>query len=389
MSAYYNEIEPSAVAWLRELIKAGLIADGIVDDRSITEVQPDDLRGFTQCHFFAGIGGWSYALRLAGWPDGRPVWTGSCPCQPFSNAGKRRGTADERHLWPTFFQLIKEVGPPVVFGEQVASAEVVGTQLEAAFLVAVQAGEYARANKIAKRLVAQRSFSFDRRWLDGISADLETAGYSVWSDVLGAHSVGAPHIRQRLYWMADAEHSERRTEHEINSQAHGRNRPRGCGGIDCGMADAHKDGRRPIAINGIHNSEHHAKSRSELDQLEHPASNGWEQRRAESIGRSVASGRGDSGLGNSDSIGQSSVRCVPQWQGANAQGNPWSDYILIPCRDGKARRIKPGLEPLAHGISGRVGLLRGYGNAICPETAATFIRAYQETAVEETASADS
>ena len=100
MSAYYNEIDPFAAQWLRELIKAGHIAPGEVDTRSIENA------GFTQCHFFAGIGTWSYALRCAGWPDDRPVWTGSCPCQPFSAAGKRKGTSDERHLWPTFFHLI-------------------------------------------------------------------------------------------------------------------------------------------------------------------------------------------------------------------------------------------------------------------------------------------
>ena len=84
---YYNEHDAKAAAWMRELIKEGLIADGDVDERSIVDVQPGDLAGYTQCHWFAGIGGWSLALRLAGWPDDRPVWTGSCPCQPFSSAG--------------------------------------------------------------------------------------------------------------------------------------------------------------------------------------------------------------------------------------------------------------------------------------------------------------
>src|SRR5690349_24417254 len=118
MTAYYNENDPKTAAWLRELIKAGLIADGEVDTRSIVDVRPDDLRGFTQCHFFAGIGGWSYALRLAGWPDDRPVWTGSCPCQPFSSAGRRLGEQDARHLWPVWKTLIEECQPPVLFGEQ-------------------------------------------------------------------------------------------------------------------------------------------------------------------------------------------------------------------------------------------------------------------------------
>src|SRR3990167_3813886 len=69
MTAYYNEIDPYAAQWLRNLIKAGHIAPGDVDERSIVDVRADDLRGYTQCHFFAGIGVWSHALRLAGWPD--------------------------------------------------------------------------------------------------------------------------------------------------------------------------------------------------------------------------------------------------------------------------------------------------------------------------------
>jgi DNA (cytosine-5)-methyltransferase 1 len=80
MTAYYNELDPFAAAWLRNLIAAGLIPQGEVDERSIEDVTPNDLAGFRQCHFFAGIGGWPLALRLAGWPDERPVWTGSCPC---------------------------------------------------------------------------------------------------------------------------------------------------------------------------------------------------------------------------------------------------------------------------------------------------------------------
>jgi len=162
---YYNEFDPKTAAWLRQLIKNGAIPDGHVDERSITDVSPSDLKGYIQCHFFAGIGGWSYALQLAGWPSDLPVWTGSCPCQPFSVAGKGRGIEDERHLWPVFAELIRQCQPPAVFGEQVAS----------------KAG---------------------RNWLAGVFADLEAMGYSRAGADLCAAGVGAPHIRQRLYWMA-------------------------------------------------------------------------------------------------------------------------------------------------------------------------------------------
>jgi DNA (cytosine-5)-methyltransferase 1 len=164
MAAYYNECDPKAAAWLRELIKQGHIADGVVDDRSIEDVTPNELLGFTQCHFFAGIGVWSYALRRAGWADDRPVWTGSCPCQPFSAAGKGAGFADERHLWPAFHHLISQCRPDVVLGEQVASKD-----------------------------------GLD--WLDLVQADLEATGYASGAVDLCAAGVGAPHIRQRLWWV--------------------------------------------------------------------------------------------------------------------------------------------------------------------------------------------
>jgi DNA (cytosine-5)-methyltransferase 1 len=165
--AYYNEIEPYAAQWLRNLIAADHIAPGDVDTRSIVDVQPDDLRGYTQCHFFAGIGGWSYALRLAGWPDDRPVWTGSCPCQPFSSASGGTGSRrdDIRHLWPVWGRLIAAKAPIAIFGEQV-----------------VQAGD----------------------WIDSVCDDLEGMGYQVGAAVLPACCVGFDHARARIYFTGNA-----------------------------------------------------------------------------------------------------------------------------------------------------------------------------------------
>ena len=187
MSAYYNENDPDMVAWLEELIKDGLLPDGVVDGRSIVDVDPSDLRGFRQCHFFAGIGIWPYALHRAGFPDDRPVWTGSCPCQPFSTGGLHLTYRDERHLWPTWFGLIGACRPGLIFGEQISGAKVIGTI----------------GRPDGKEPEAPRKWA----WIDHVRDDLESAQYAFGSVSFAACSVGAPHHRQRLFFVADTDNT--------------------------------------------------------------------------------------------------------------------------------------------------------------------------------------
>ena len=171
MRVYYNENDANAVQWLLTLMTEGVIPDGDVDDRSITDVSADDLADYDQCHFFAGIGGWAYALQLAGWDYVSGVWTGSCPCQPWSIAnvweGGGKGTEDERDLWPRWFDLIEKRKPAIVFGEQVPNA-------------------------------------IKKGWLDRAFSDLETQDYTCAAAVLRADAYKAEHQRKRLYFVADA-----------------------------------------------------------------------------------------------------------------------------------------------------------------------------------------
>lgn len=345
-AAYYNEIDPFAAQWLRNLIAAGHIAPGEVDERSIEDVTPDDLRGFTQCHFFAGIGVWSHSLRLAGWPDDRPVWTGSCPCQPFSAAGKGDGFADERHLWPHFFHLISERRPQHVFGEQVAAGN---------------------ANA----------------WFDLVQADLEGMGYAFGLVPFTSAGIGAPHIRERAYWVANA---TGQLHHQCND-----------GTNELGRKGNPEQNRMGGGIGELGNSN--------VARLEGLGGNDGAEGREGPTGPAAAPGIHDR-LANTESErfphGRSGEAqpFSAEINGETFSTRPlevngfWRDADWLFCRDGKWRPVEPGTFPLVDGAaarmgrvesgvarvasSNRVGRLKGYGNAINAQAAAAFIRAYME-----------
>ena len=225
--AYYNENDPFAAQWLRNLIAAGHIAPGDVDERSIVDVRPGDVRDYTQCHFFAGIGIWSSSLRDAGVRDTDHVWTGSCPCQPFSAAGQRGGFADERHLWPAFFHLIKECRPAIVLGEQVASPDglqwldLVSSDLEGTGYAVGAADLCAAGIAVAagETEVGQPTLEWIRGAVQScpdpfLAAELRD--YAEWFD--REAGIGPAHIRQRLCWMAYASGQRRQ---QIGSRASG------------------------------------------------------------------------------------------------------------------------------------------------------------------------
>ena len=291
-AAYYNEIDKFAAAWLRNLIAAGHIAPGDVDERSIEDVRPDDLAGYSQCHFFAGVGVWSLALRRAGVPDDANVWTGSCPCQPFSAAGKGAGFADERHLWPHFHWLIEQCRPPIVLGEQVASKDGLA-------------------------------------WLDLVSADLEGSGYTSGAVDTCAAGFGAPHIRQRLYWLAHADGRNARAEREQRS---GQQRQQPADGGVGGMADALPAGRsewRPSTGEG------QAAGSGGTFRLAHPASNGcWEREHAGDVVCAASQkSKYESGIFPNGAFSRGSD------DGAGPLHGFWRDADWLLCRDGRWRPV--------------------------------------------------
>lgn len=306
---YYNEWDPQAAAWLRELIENKLIPEGVVDERSITEVQAKDLKGFTQCHFFAGIGGWPLALQIAGIPATQRLWTGSPPCQPFSAAGKQLGQFDPRHLAPVFLGLISQCRPAILFGEQVAPA-------------------------IAKS------------WMCDLQTHLEGEGYAVGFSVLPACGVGAPHKRDRLFFgafrMADSDSKQR------NRGGDERSRGR--------VESANGSGDRIVAD---------SRSRGrQQQQSERPTS---------ILGKEIQPPECKLQSGNTHAA---------SGKPADPHHSCWSDADWLGCRDGKFRPVESGTFPLANGIPARVGRLRGYGNAIVPQVAAEFVKAFMAAKAE-------
>ena len=400
---YYNEIDPFAASWLRELIKAGLIPDGHVDERSIKDVKGKDLEGYTQCHFFAGIGGWSRALELSGWHPDRPVWTGSCPCQSLSVAGLGKGAKDDRHLWPEFARLICECRPATVFGEQVAS-------------------------------------KLGREWLAGVRLDLEAMGYAVGAADLPAACVGAPHIRQRLWWVADKQQSglERhagdgsrgiRQIREIQEpdrsacadsssmcfwsnsiwwpcrdekwrRVPGRrvadpegNRWRECqpgerqerGVIACGSSSDDRLEKPELSGTGDNDKQTCGQERQSVD----TGPDGIRQGNGQ-IGtdRNATNGRGgiETPSGSGGIHNSASTRYKPEGKEPEreARDKTWVRGFKRGQREIQNARhdrleIESALFPLADGLPNRVGILRGAGNAIVPQVAEKVIRSFMET----------
>lgn len=362
MTAYYNENDEQKVEWLKELIRSSIIAPGEIDSRSIAQVCPEDLAGFSQHHFFAGIGVWSYALRLAGWPDDRPIWTGSCPCPSFSAAGKGGGFNDPRHLWPDWARLVRECKPTTIFGEQADDAIGYG-------------------------------------WLDLVQTDLERENYAVGKAVLGACSVGAPHIRQRLYFVAHAKAAEvfaRPGEVQSGAGTHDTNGP-GDGGAPLRMGDSDSErlgeericeGQSGPGGNGANSGLADPYRRGQSVRGEPSSQYDGEQR-----------SRAMCGMGDADSAAsQQHSREVPQpqaqgsgqWFGNGHQRDGhsgpgfvngfWSgaDWVLRKrwnSEDWEWCPTEPGTFPLVAGATNRVLKLRGYGDAICAEVAKAFIAA--------------
>lgn len=338
MVSCYIENDPYCAEWLRNLCLVGLLPEGDVDDRSISEVDPSDLIGYDQVHCFAGVGGWPLAAQLAGWPEDRELWTASVPCQPWSGAGRRGGAADSRHLWPDFFALFRARRPAVAVGENVTG-------------------------------------KFSRGWFDGVRSDLASIAYATRVIDIPACSVNAPHIRNRLWWIAvadDADETEGRRGLCRSSES-GSTVELGAPGQLAGF-----DSCVGTLVNSPSLGRREGRSESELR-------SGWPAAGGPS---SSSSHLGDSdstrhplrGVSGEFREPQRGTLATPERAGSTPPAGHWDEYEWIACADGKQRRVKPGVHLLVNGATARIPRIRASGNAIVPALAAEIIRAWLEVA---------
>jgi len=141
--------------------------------------------------------------------------TGGFPCQPFSHAGKRLGTADERDLWPGMYRIIKDVSPRWVVGENVHGF-----------------------------LTWNGGVVFDRSIVD-----LEAAGYEVWPYVLPACGVGAWHKRDRV-WIVAHRNDPRNHRAQINTAKTGADAQRRAERCREDVANSNSQGLQGVENNG-------------------------------------------------------------------------------------------------------------------------------------------
>lgn len=411
--AYYNEFDDYAAAWLHNLIKAGVLPAGDVDTRSIDDVQPEDLKGYTQCHWFAGIGVWPFALRAIGWPDSKVVWSGSCPCQGFSSAGKKLGFKDPRHKWPDWYRLIQAVRPTELFGEQVDAAVGDG-------------------------------------WLDLVQNEMGAEDYAIWATVFPACGIGAPELRQRLFFAAetmDHANSARQegaawpwSKDEARYQAWLRRLKHrriigGVGDTDRAIAELlERERRGPDQAQGAGSRDKHNRSGASRGMADYPIL-GRHRRAGEGRGnRQAADNGGTQGdVADTDLLGFDTLprtRRQPEERdaesrsllgftkrprleryagdevdligrarktrpvaeaslprGSSSTDSFWGTADWLYCRDDKWRPVEPGTFPLVDGPTAnmgsdgaeqgwRQGELKGYGNALVSPAAIAFVMSY-------------
>ena len=269
------------------------------------------------------------------WRGRIDVLTGGFPCQPFSVAGRRKGADDDRYLWPEMLRAIREIRPSWVVGENVAG-----------ILTMVQPGREVEVEHQASMFEAggKETVSVREYVVETVCRDLEREGYSVQPALIPACAVGAPHRRDRVFFIAHRADARAKT-------------------MQCTRQDGVHD-FRATSYPDVHRCGRRCKESTREQDKE------WIQSSNQGLGKGrVAS--------DANRAGREKQHAAAEPEG---QGHPagmcneelpayrWADFPTQPpvCRgnDGLPFDVERLTLPFA---KWRAGVVKGYGNAIVPQ----------------------
>ena len=285
------------------------------------------------------------------------IITGGFPCQPFSVAGKQKGTSDDRHLWPEMFRIIKAFKPRFVIGENVPG------------IVNIQDGVV----------------------FETVCTDLESQGYEVQPFNIPAAAVGAPHQRKRIWIIATLGDSKyngsstneigRRNE-EINEWTKKRqNSP-----FEFERTSRSKDNetmensgrtlRQGSKLFNTNEDEIREENANQHQRSSSPSESNvanTDTRLGNGENEEIQTGRNTSNISSSEMANTNSEGLEGLRQSSSQFNETSSSTSRSEERQGQVDQgwwsVEPNVGRVAHGVSGRVHRLRGLGNSIVPQIA--------------------
>jgi len=246
------------------------------------------------------------------------IISGGFPCQPFSNAGKRKGKEDDRYLWPEMLRVIREIKPSYVVGENVNG------------LVSMADGET----------------------LDRILSDMEGEGYQTEQFIIPACSVGAWHRRARI-WIISYSNCSRNSQSELQQ-------------TDISSESSRRS--KQVLLNSINSSDRAIREQKrEENSIQREYKEEGLSRKSSGTSKQIPSNINNEGLQRSQEAGDS--------KSCREESNELSSRCY---RGGEYWEIEPNVGRVANGVSNRVDRLKGLGNAIVPQVAYQIFKAIQD-----------